>query len=86
MQIATVEVETYILCGLVCHQTHGPKSPYTNTRVSSCSNSVTADKNSRRFVLGKDVVYYVSVAVMYSDELQSECEGMLGAWGVENKP
>ena len=29
---------------------------------------------------------FVCMAVMYSDELQSVCEGMLGAWGVENKP
>ena len=33
------------------------------------------------FVLSKDVICYVCVAVMYADELQSVCEGMLGAWG-----
>ena len=46
----------------------------------------TPDKTSQRFVLGKEVVCYVCVAVMYFNELQSVCEGMLGAWGVENKP
>ena len=46
----------------------------------------TPYKTSRRFVLGKDVVCYVCVAVMYADKLQFVCEGMLGAWGVENKP
>ena len=28
---------------------------------------------------------YVCVAVMYADKLQFVCEGMLGAWGAENK-
>ena len=46
----------------------------------------TPDKTSQRFVLDKDVICYVCVAVMYSDELQSVCEGKLSAWRVENKP
>ena len=37
-------------------------------------------------VLGKEVICYVCVAVMYSDKLQSVCEGKLDEWRVENKP
>ena len=39
--------------------------------------------NCSLYVLGNDVTCYICVAVMYSDELQSVCEGKLGAWGVE---
>ena len=66
----------------VAHNTIGAchKSPLT-VEVETCVIK-HMDRNhpntSRRFVLGKDVVCNVYVAVLYSNELQSVCEGMLG--------